>query len=207
MQFKWIHTLPGYEDVLTNTYRIYEDGTLISYRSFCSNSQGIIRYTSDQPQRRLKTHLDNKGYERIALCTKNGKNKKARIHRLVALAFLSNPLHKPQVNHKDGIKTNNHVGNLEWVTNTENHSHKLRMGLNVSLSGKNHYTRVKKEYTHNHPNSIKVEQLDKNGTVIQRFCSMTEACKQLNLHNSSLSIAVQTGNFYRGYKWRKIPTL
>ena len=51
---------------------------------------------------------------------KNGKSKKEFAHRLVAGAFVQNPMQKPFVNHKDEIKTNNVAENLEWVTCQEN---------------------------------------------------------------------------------------
>ena len=49
--------------------------------------------------------------------------KASKIHRLVATAFLDNPLNKPCVNHIDESKDNNEVTNLEWVTHSENSSH------------------------------------------------------------------------------------
>ena len=60
---------------------------------------------------------------------KNGKGKTKTIHRLVAIAFIENPLNKSEVNHIDGNKLNNKVCNLEWVTSSENQQHACDMGL------------------------------------------------------------------------------
>ena len=64
-----------------------------------------------------------KGYERVSLWYNNKANDH-RIHRLVAQAFIQNPNNKPEVNHKNGIRNDNRVLNLEWVTGEENVDHK-----------------------------------------------------------------------------------
>ena len=56
---------------------------------------------------------------------KNKKSKRFTVHRLVALTFIPNPEDKPQINHKDGDRTNNSVSNLEWVTQSENMRHSV----------------------------------------------------------------------------------
>ena len=65
---------------------------------------------------------DKKGYLFVPLM-KNHKRHLYKIHRLVAEAFIPNPENKPQVNHKNGVKTDNRVENLEWCTNSENLFH------------------------------------------------------------------------------------
>lgn len=77
----------------------------------------------------LTPQKDKKGYLRVRLSLHDEKAT-AKVHRLVAIAFISNPDGKPQVNHKDTDKSNNNVGNLEWVTNGENQIHAYKTGLN-----------------------------------------------------------------------------
>lgn len=76
----------------------------------------------------LKTSIDEWGYEKVCL-SKNNKQYHRKVNRLVALAFIPNPNNLPQVNHKDGIKINNSVENLEWCNASENMLHCYANGL------------------------------------------------------------------------------
>lgn len=88
----------------------------------------VLRGTLKRPF--LLTSTLHKGYKRLRIA-----NKMYRVHRLVAEVFLDNPECKPFVNHKNGIKSDNRVENLEWVTHQENIVHAVKSGLKVHQSG------------------------------------------------------------------------
>lgn len=91
------------------------------------SSEGRVR-SNMRDGRVLKQQLDNKGYHRISVTIKR-RNMHFKVHRLVATAFIPNPLSLPQVNHIDGDKSNNKAANLEWVTNIQNAHHAMESGL------------------------------------------------------------------------------
>lgn len=67
----------------------------------------------------------------------NYPRKSARVHRLVAMAFVPNPEGHTEVNHIDGDKGNNHCDNLEWCSRLENMRHAFANGLCKAVSGEN----------------------------------------------------------------------
>ena len=84
-----------------------------------------------------------KGYLNIELWM-NGKRKARGIHCIVAEAFIPNPLHLPQVNHEDGVKTNNAANNLNWCNQSQNQIHACRTGLVTHLKNKRTYKGIRK---------------------------------------------------------------
>lgn len=78
----------------------------------------------------MKQYKDRRGYSAVWLYNGHNNRKYMSVHRLVMLAH--SPIDNPDemtVNHKDGVKSNNDISNLEWMTNRENMQHALRTGL------------------------------------------------------------------------------
>lgn len=109
---------------------IYQASNFGNIRSLNYKRTGTIKI--------LKPALDGKGYLRTAL-TKNGKSKTIKVHRIVAIAFLKLNPDKYQVNHINGIKTDNSINNLEWSDNRLNQIHAVRLGLVKQKSGNKHH--------------------------------------------------------------------
>lgn len=103
---------------------------------------------------KMKSQLLNPdGYYTVKL-SKDGKDVRIGVHRLVAMAFIPNNDLTLEVNHKDFNRTNNNVENLEWVTHAENVKYSNNAGRHVSLKGKdnpNYGNRKLAEYFAEHP--------------------------------------------------------
>lgn len=113
--------IAGYEGY----YKISNKGRVKSLKRKVKNHSGFYKTLKT---RTLKLYK-RKGKYTIVYLRRKGKCKKKVAHRLVAIAFIPNPLNKPQVNHLDGDKSNSSVENLEWVTPSENAQHAFKLGL------------------------------------------------------------------------------
>lgn len=136
---------------------------------------------SKEPTKILKTPLDRKGYPFLTL--RSGGRKDVHnflIHQLVA-SNIPNPENKPYVNHKNGIKTDNRIENLEWCTCKENIQHAFKMGL------MNHAKGEKCGRSKLHPNQ-----------VIEIFNS-TKKCRELaaeyNVNHTSI-VGIKNGKYW-----------
>lgn len=140
-----------------------------------------------------KQTLDSSGYLTVSLSQGN-KSKAFKAHRLVALAFIPNPFDYGYINHKDEIKTNNRVNNLEWCSRVYN----VNYGTGIMR---------KTMHMKNHPSlSVMVAIYDKNGFPIAAFPSMEEASRFLGISVRAISNTFRVPNRKTcgGYIWREI---
>lgn len=110
-----IKNIEGYDN-----YKITNAGEVISIK----RNKEII----------LSSRINKGGYYYVNLC-KNGKYKSKAIHKLVANAFIDNPLKLNVVNHIDGDKLNNNSSNLEFCTMSQNSKHAVEFGLIITKKG------------------------------------------------------------------------
>jgi hypothetical protein len=101
-------------------YQVSNIGRVKSLERTVIDKRGHKNYTNE---RILKPFTSPKGYLQVSLHNINGKNKTAKVHRLVCEAFYDNPKNKPEVNHINENKLDNRACNLEWVTTKENCNH------------------------------------------------------------------------------------
>lgn len=135
-----------------------------------------------------------RGYYQVRLY-KDRKYKNFSIHRLVAQAFIPNLENKAQVNHINGIKTDNRMENLEWCTQSENMIHAYKTGLQKPiLGGKNVLAKA-------------VAQYDKTGKLIKEYQSTMEAERETGISHSNISSCCSNKGRYKtvgGYVWKYV---
>lgn len=95
--------------------------------------RSLAKMAGKSPRKETTKHSfpDKVGYIKTNLY-KMGEHKQVYVHRLVAEAFIPNPENKPSVNHINGVKSDNKVCNLEWVTVSENTKHAFTHNLRIS---------------------------------------------------------------------------
>lgn len=158
------------------------------------SNKGRLKSFKDKKDGRILSNKNSKGgYLSAVLCYKNRPTRSDKIHRLVAEAFIPNPGNKPEVNHIDGDKQNNHVENLEWVSRKENARHAIAHNPNI-LMGMNRFNRYIR------PN--KIQQLTLGGRLIAEYFNAQEAGKSTGVCSRNI-LQVAGKEEYRLGKTRK----
>ena len=144
----------------------------------------------------LKPQKEGKGYLFVRLY-RNGKGKKFKVHRLVATAFIPNPKGFEQVNHKDEVKTNNCVENIEWCNAKYNNSYGTRIERVASVQ-RNDPARSK---------VVEASRFSDFREIELRFDSIMEAGRK-GYHQGNVSACCrwcycrEGNNKYKGLFWR-----
>lgn len=146
---------------------LYEISSFRRVKSYIKSSDGAVLQTGKRDW-----------YTKYLLHKKGGSAKHYWAHRLVAIHFIPNPLSKPMVNHIDGDKTNNRVGNLEWVTVSENARHARSIGL--TRFAEEDRLRLKKSRAKG------VVEIGRNGEVVMEYESISEAARKNNIPFNSM---------------------
>jgi len=166
------------------------------------SSCGRLKSFKKEPDGRVLSNKNKKGdYFSVILNAQGRSPRHARMHVLVAEAFIPNPMCKPEVNHIDGNKQNNHVKNLEWASRVENMHHAIRMFPKV-LQGMHRFNK----YVKTRP----ILQINENGKVVGKFNNCQEAGKATgicsrNIHQVASRTEYNPGRTRSqagGYKWR-----
>lgn len=161
------------------------------YEHYLINEKGEIK--NSVKGNILTPVVQKNGYAYINL-RKKEKRKNFRVHRLIALAFIPNPEKKRTVNHKNGVRSDNRLENLEWMTHSENNKHSF-----TNLGRRPHsYNKFGKESK----SSIYVNQLTLSGEFIQTFAGQQEAGRQLGICSSHIvDVCRGKRNQTGGFKW------
>lgn len=163
-----------------------------------ASTDGRIKSMGGHAPRVLSPALKQRGYYHLILC-RSGQHGTHSVHRLIALTFLGTCPVGFDVNHKDGVKTNCSVNNLEYVSRSENHKHAYRLGLRTaprSMLGR---------LGAMHPNSKAIAQLDKRLVTIKTFGSIREAERNTGVFHSNISACCLGKKKYAGgFVWNHV---
>lgn len=177
-----VKNLLGYEGL----YLIDSLGNVVS----CPRQQGS-RFVNQY--KILGTKTNKYGYKEVAL-SKDGKTKTVLLHRLIATHFVDNPDNLPCVNHKNGIKTDNRIENLEWVTRSQNTKHAYENNLGGFRDYANSGIKAMNEKTQ----YVSVRLVAPDGSELQ-FDGAKEAAEHLGTTNDEVTRAIRKSQRVKGH--------
>ena len=141
--------------------------------------------------RTLRPRYDQRGYFKVGLY-KNGKMQNKLIHRLVAESFIPNPENHPEVNHRDEVKTNNELSNLEWCDKSYNASYGTRGERIAQAQSKK--VRAVNVKTGEVLTFNSVREAGEKG-----YPSISQACR--GVYKNANGKLIGGGRLYKGHKW------
>lgn len=164
----------GFEGI----YQISNNGVLKSYDRYVAGKFGSKRFQKGKVQR---PEITRKGYIRYTMSIKKGSSVRKLAHVLVAQHFIDKVPGKTQVNHKDGVKSNNVFTNLEWATGSENVKHAFETGLSTP----NHNNKGKIGSLASSSKKIQVSNCE--GEILGVFDTIQYASKETGIHKGMIS--------------------
>lgn len=178
-----VKEVSGYEGL----YLIDSLGNVVS----CPRQQGS-RFVNQY--KILGTKINRLGYKEVAL-SKDGKTRTVLLHRLLAQHFIDNPDNLPCVNHRNGVKTDNRLENLEWCTRSQNTRHAYENNLGGFRDSVNAGIRTMNEFT----KYVSVMLIAPDGTE-SYFPGAKEAAEFLGTKSDEVTRAIRKGQRVRGHK-------
>lgn len=190
MKEQW-KDIKGYEGF----YQISNFGKVRSLKRYRRNGKsGYIQFGKI-----LKVQSNKQGYQSVTLY-KEGRPKRISLHRLVAQAFISNPLKLPQINHRDENPSNNQVDNLEWCTAKYNNNYGNH---NLNLSNTLKHTNKQIAIVNGKKASKPVLQFTLSGELVKKYPSQVEAARSNEIRQDGISDCCRgKTKKYKGFVWK-----
>lgn len=129
----------------------------------------------EKPERMLAKVNNSDGYLRISMKSRVGKWESKLLHRMIAMAHIPNPENLPQVNHINGIKTDNRAMNLEWCTSAHNIRHAFKVGLKTMVGQKNNASTLTDE------DVLEIRRLRRDGVCRKKIAA------QFGIHKETVN--------------------